>query len=229
MKINCNIANDLLPLYVDKSCSEDSRAALEEHLKECAFCRAKIDRMQSGVIDGIQMENSTTRLAIYAKKVRLHRIRTVALVVLITIFTSIAFALIYLTIRDMNEQASPKVVEVEAGTYNLTAGELETISEEVGQYIFYTNSAEISVTVQNGDDNFSGTIMLWDTMNNSEFIQIDNVSAREATCAFRGLSAARRYKITCDNLVGETITVSGSPKISFWNSLKSVLNEITRG
>lgn len=228
MKLNCNIANDLLPLYVDKSCSEDSQAALKEHLKECAFCRAKLDRMQNGVIDGIQMEKSTTQLANYAKKVRLHRIRTVALVVLITIFTSIAFALIYLAIRDMNEQASPRVVEVEAGTHNLTAGKLETTSEEVGQYILYTNSSEISVTVQNGED-FRGTIMLWDTMCNNEFIQIANVSAREATCAFRGLSAARRYKITCDNLVGETITVSGSPKISFWNSLKSVLNEITRG
>ena len=45
MNISCKIAEDLLPLYLDNSCSEDSQAALEEHLKDCPSCRMKLNRM----------------------------------------------------------------------------------------------------------------------------------------------------------------------------------------
>lgn len=40
MKICCEIAKDLLPLYEDGVCSEESRKAVEEHLAECEKCRA---------------------------------------------------------------------------------------------------------------------------------------------------------------------------------------------
>lgn len=40
MKINCEIVMDLLPLYEEGLCSESSRTAVEEHLKECPNCRA---------------------------------------------------------------------------------------------------------------------------------------------------------------------------------------------
>ena len=39
MKINCEMAQDLLPLYEDGVCSETSKAAVEEHLNECDNCR----------------------------------------------------------------------------------------------------------------------------------------------------------------------------------------------
>jgi len=32
MNYNCGIINDLLPLYVDDACSEESKAAIEVHL-----------------------------------------------------------------------------------------------------------------------------------------------------------------------------------------------------
>lgn len=40
MNVNCEIVQDLLPLYEDGVCSESSRAAIEEHLKTCETCRA---------------------------------------------------------------------------------------------------------------------------------------------------------------------------------------------
>ena len=48
MKINCNIIEDLLPLYIDDMVSEDSRQLVEEHLKECAACRKMLDEMKKG-------------------------------------------------------------------------------------------------------------------------------------------------------------------------------------
>lgn len=38
MKIKCEIIQDLLPLYYDNVCSEDSRILIDEHLKECNDC-----------------------------------------------------------------------------------------------------------------------------------------------------------------------------------------------
>lgn len=40
MKIDCNIIRDLLPLYTEGLASEESRIAVEEHLKDCEECRA---------------------------------------------------------------------------------------------------------------------------------------------------------------------------------------------
>lgn len=39
MKLNCEIVQDLLPLYEDGVCSESSRAAVEEHLRDCKTCQ----------------------------------------------------------------------------------------------------------------------------------------------------------------------------------------------
>lgn len=47
MKLNCDIVQDLLPLYEDCVCSEGSRAAVEEHLRECEACRSLRDGVQA--------------------------------------------------------------------------------------------------------------------------------------------------------------------------------------
>ena len=38
MKLSCNVTRDLLPLYHDGVCSEESRALVEEHVAGCAEC-----------------------------------------------------------------------------------------------------------------------------------------------------------------------------------------------
>jgi len=39
MTYPCGIIKDLLPLYIDDVCNEESRRAVEEHLAECESCR----------------------------------------------------------------------------------------------------------------------------------------------------------------------------------------------
>ena len=46
MKYPCAIINDLLPLYADGVCSEESRQAVMEHLKDCACCRKEYEKME---------------------------------------------------------------------------------------------------------------------------------------------------------------------------------------
>ena len=39
MKISCKIIEDLLPLYHDGVCSEESKIVVREHLKDCERCK----------------------------------------------------------------------------------------------------------------------------------------------------------------------------------------------
>lgn len=39
MSYPCNLIQDLLPLYIDGVCSEDSKAIIEQHLSECPACK----------------------------------------------------------------------------------------------------------------------------------------------------------------------------------------------
>ena len=39
MKYPCSIIQDLLPLYVDEICSEESKKIVEDHLSQCSFVK----------------------------------------------------------------------------------------------------------------------------------------------------------------------------------------------
>lgn len=59
MKTDCNIIRDLLPLYADDACSDESRELVEEHLQECADCGSMLERLKNSEIeDGLKSEKS---------------------------------------------------------------------------------------------------------------------------------------------------------------------------
>lgn len=45
MKYPCNLVQDLLPLYFDGVCSEESRGIVEQHLLECPACKNYYEEM----------------------------------------------------------------------------------------------------------------------------------------------------------------------------------------
>ena len=47
MDISCKIIEDLLPLYIDGVCSEESKKLVEEHLSECSRCEDMFKQMKS--------------------------------------------------------------------------------------------------------------------------------------------------------------------------------------
>lgn len=42
----CNVVRDILPLYVEHMASEDTKAFVDEHLAECAACRAELENLK---------------------------------------------------------------------------------------------------------------------------------------------------------------------------------------
>jgi predicted anti-sigma-YlaC factor YlaD len=55
--MSCEIIKDLLPLYLDGVCSDDSRTAVEEHLAVCDPCRAELQAMQTALPKGDTEQN----------------------------------------------------------------------------------------------------------------------------------------------------------------------------
>ncbi|MCH5198823.1 MAG: zf-HC2 domain-containing protein [Oscillospiraceae bacterium] len=45
--MECNIVNDLLPLYIDDCCSEESAELVKKHIESCKTCNALYKRMNS--------------------------------------------------------------------------------------------------------------------------------------------------------------------------------------
>lgn len=225
MDMTCNMAGDLLPLYLENSCSEDSRRALEEHLKTCPACRKELERMQSPLAPPSPEFGEAPDLAAYGRKVQRHRIRMAAAGILGALLASVLLALVCLAVSDMRRQAHPHVFDVEAGVWNLTAGELRVPAEEAGQYVLYTNYQQIRVTAE-GEGPFQGTVELWDAEDGGAPIQTAQVDGDPGDCVFQNLSAARRYRITCEGLEGTEITVSEGREVSFWGSLRAVMEAL---
>ncbi len=72
MNIPCSIVNDLLPLYHDSVCSEDTKRAIEEHLKTCPSCRSEYDKLlgSDGVAERAFDEENSKKIAESYKKVK---------------------------------------------------------------------------------------------------------------------------------------------------------------
>ena len=51
MKATCNVVMDLLPLYFERVCSEESRRIVEEHLEGCESCGDVLKALQDDVLD----------------------------------------------------------------------------------------------------------------------------------------------------------------------------------
>lgn len=45
--MNCNIVKDLIPLYIDGCCSEESKSVVEEHIKACDECKKLFEDMKA--------------------------------------------------------------------------------------------------------------------------------------------------------------------------------------
>ena len=90
--INCNIIYDLLPLYIDNVCSEESRELVEEHIKTCEKCKLLLDNMQSGADFRINREESLQR-SDTLKAIKRKFFRKNVLVALVSVAASLAILL----------------------------------------------------------------------------------------------------------------------------------------
>lgn len=228
MNSDCGIIDDLLPLYADGVCSDESKFAIEAHLASCEACQMKLKRMQSDtVVSETSKSVDAITVAKFANKVRKHRIKLVFGVVALSVIAACLLSFVFLTLKDMYNYANPTIYEVETGTYNLTSNPLKVAVAEIDDYIFFTNNKTIEVSVDN-DADFSGEVLLWnaDDPNNPVAILYGKITPEERACTFSGLSSAYRYMITCDGNEDLILTVTDGRHVTFWGSMRNVLESL---
>lgn len=51
--MDCNIVKDLIPLYIDECCSDESAAEVKTHLESCTDCKAVFESMSSDDVNSV--------------------------------------------------------------------------------------------------------------------------------------------------------------------------------
>lgn len=89
MKLDCEIIKDLLPLYADNVCSGKSKAAVEEHLKECAACGEELKAMKDPKL--LKLEKGTVIIGRY-RRILMNKIVFFLICVLVFPLVNAAYA-----------------------------------------------------------------------------------------------------------------------------------------
>ena len=85
MDKQCEIVQDLLPLYVDGACSESSVAMVKEHLESCPECKTLYEKLCSDTGEGTLKAEMVGVVAKREKKVKKKRLLTIVASVVLTI------------------------------------------------------------------------------------------------------------------------------------------------
>lgn len=79
MDVTCNVIEDLLPLYADGICSEDTKTIIEHHIAVCPECREKLEAMTAK----LEKNEKKAEIDNPFKKVKNHYVRLVTVTLLV--------------------------------------------------------------------------------------------------------------------------------------------------
>ncbi len=88
----CDVTRDLLPLYIDNSCSEDSREYVDAHIADCSACRAVRDAASKTVQTVLTGKKAKKSFATFRRKAQIKKTVLILLCVVLSL-TALGFAL----------------------------------------------------------------------------------------------------------------------------------------
>ena len=176
MKYDCNVARDLMPLVLDGAASGESQTLLNEHLEECADCKAYYAGMQAALPVRTGSEQERKAFDAAARKAR--KKRRFRLWKRILIGVLIGMAVMYCGLRTWTELTQRYNTLVYHGQYNVFLSQMDDGSvavnvdfqgssrnmavmleerQEDGRQILYVNikTTRIPQYMQNPNRNYS--------------------------------------------------------------------------
>ena len=91
MKLSCKVIEDMLPMYYDKVCSEESAALVEEHLKSCPHCSQMLSDLRVGIDIQEQKVDDIKPLKKIQKSYKKMKLGWLIAIICVAILTPIAF------------------------------------------------------------------------------------------------------------------------------------------
>lgn len=182
MTYPCGIIKDLLPLYIDNVCNEESKQAVQNHLSECEKCRSYYEAMKS--TEGFEEKRSDnsedSKMASSLKNIKNtinKRIRNIALCAVASVLVVIVgFNLLF---NAAIKNVSLEDITVSANVYSL-AELIENLADEV------PNSESVTIFTDENDNSESvqvkipelGTITLTeDTIEKCQYATVISVGS----------------------------------------------------
>ncbi len=104
---NCNIIKDLLPLYCDGICTEESRVLVDEHIKDCAECASELQKIRE-MPNVVQADGSVDEPIKKAGK-RIKKLKKKSVIKAVAISCAVALLLGSLTVLQLVLNNSKKV------------------------------------------------------------------------------------------------------------------------
>ena len=98
MKYKCGIIKDLIPLYIDDVCSEESRTAVKDHLSECEKCRQYYESVNAS--DGFteNQNEEDIKMADSLKNVKTKINRKIRNIIICSAAAVLVFAAVFYTL-----------------------------------------------------------------------------------------------------------------------------------
>ena len=78
MKHKCEVISDLIPLYAENLCSEESSRIVAEHIAECPDCCEKLKKMNTGI--SVRADKDISVIRKIKKRIRIEKIAITAAV-----------------------------------------------------------------------------------------------------------------------------------------------------
>lgn len=97
-RISCGIIEDLIPLYKENLCSDESRVLVEEHISECESCRALAESVEPPQVAELSGDDEQKPFRKVNRKLKSSRLKVIILSVLLAV---IVLPLLYLTAGQM--------------------------------------------------------------------------------------------------------------------------------
>ena len=192
MNENCNVVKDLLPLYEDGVCSDESKELVETHLETCEECRNELKKMKE--CPEIEAKDVDTGKAIKKAKKKIGKqkkkavIRAVAISLVLCIFVGFFaagevarsvyrnffyddFLIIKSNTSELDEANKGKYLNItSASNGNIKAGDMKiTLPEKYSNVVFELKS-----------ENENGKVYLWSSSKNKNDKDIHSVTVYES-------------------------------------------------
>lgn len=151
MKYHCDMIQDLLPLYLDKVCSEESKKEIEDHLSECSDCKDFFAAMCEADKMGIDAHNTDRErqkaASFQAVKKKLFRKQILVAFASVIVLVTITFAAISVLKSTLNAVEYEDNISVSMVDGNLT-GRLQ------GSRITHMSSKRVTITAEGQEENY---------------------------------------------------------------------------
>ena len=112
-KINCNVIQDILPLYIEDAVSDDTKELVEEHLQNCEICQRVYHETKTDLENDIKVSvqtkesrNEANDLKNFRKFLKKRKTKTILLSIVATVicfvavFTFMNRHIIYINYKD---------------------------------------------------------------------------------------------------------------------------------